>query len=557
MGNVFIVRSKRVFTAERGVDVPRELAFAVELPVGASNAEGSGRIAHIGAPDDVIAAYPAGTPIIDFGDRFICPGFHDAHLHFFHTAVYNSPYVLMHMGESEAELVARTREFAAALPPSAWVVTQGWRDYRWNPPVPPTKCSLDEAFPDRPCAMCSGDGHTLWLNSRALEALGVHRDSEPPAGGIYDRDENGELTGIIREAAAMELQPRLLEWLTQADFERAYTEQMARMAAQGITSICDMSLMPLPGCDFIREDIYEALDARGALTLRAHLFPTLLDDQTRLERMQERYGAPTASTLIKAPGFKQFFDGVSSQHTAYLTEPYTNARHPGDRGHLTVSAERMRELVLSAAERGHAVRIHTIGDGAIHAALDIFEEALARFGAPKQGRNTLEHLENLLADDLGRLAKLDVVASSQPCHITLDPGGPERDLGLERSRIMWPFATYERLGVTQAFGTDSPITPVTSMNVLYTAVTRQDPATHEPAGGWLPEERIPMAQAIRNYTFGSACAAGREREIGSLEAGKLADFVVLDHDLTACEADDIQATRVLATYVGGRCVFEA
>lgn len=557
MGNVFIVRSKRVFTAERGVDVPRELAFAVELPVGASNAEGSRRIAHIGAPDDVIAAYPAGTPIMDFGDRFICPGFHDAHLHFFHTAVYNSPYVLMHMGESEAELVARTREFAAALPPSAWVVTQGWRDYRWNPPVPPTKCSLDEAFPDRPCAMCSGDGHTLWLNSRALEALGVHRDSEPPAGGIYDRDENGELTGIIREAAAMELQPHLLEWLTQADFERAYTEQMARMAGQGITSICDMSLMPLPGCDFIREDIYEALDARGALTLRAHLFPTLLDDQTRLERMQERYGAPTASTLIKAPGFKQFFDGVSSQHTAYLTEPYTNARHPGDRGHLTVSAERMRELVLSAAERGHAVRIHTIGDGAIHAALDIFEEALARFGAPKQGRNTLEHLENLLADDLGRLAKLDVVASSQPCHITLDPGGPERDLGLERSRIMWPFATYERLGVTQAFGTDSPITPVTSMNVLYTAVTRQDPATHEPAGGWLPEERIPMAQALRNYTLGSACAAGRECELGSLEAGKLADFVVLDHDLTACEADDIQATRVLATYVGGRCVFEA
>ena len=557
MGNVFIVRSKRVFTAERAVDVPRELAFAVELPVGASNAEGSGRIAHIGAPDDVIAAYPAGTPIMDFGDRFICPGFHDAHLHFFHTAVYNSPYVLMHMGESEAELVARTREFAAALPPSAWVVTQGWRDYRWNPPVPPTKCSLDEAFPDRPCAMCSGDGHTLWLNSRALEALGVHRDSEPPAGGIYDRDENGELTGIIREAAAMELQPRLLEWLTQADFERAYTEQMARMAAQGITSICDMSLMPLPGCDFIREDIYEALDARGALTLRAHLFPTLLDDQTRLERMQERYGAPTASTLIKAPGFKQFFDGVSSQHTAYLTEPYTNARHPGDRGHLTVSAERMRELVLSAAERGHAVRIHTIGDGAIHAALDIFEEALARFGAPKQGRNTLEHLENLLADDLGRLAKLDVVASSQPCHITLDPGGPERDLGLERSRIMWPFATYERLGVTQAFGTDSPITPVTSMNVLYTAVTRQDPVTHEPVGGWLPGERIPMVQALRNYTLGSACAAGRECEFGSLEAGKLADFVVLDHDLTACEADDIQATRVLATYVGGRCVFEA
>lgn len=557
MGNGFIARSKRVFTAERGFDAPRELAFAVELPAGASGAEGSGRITHIGAPEDVLAACPASMPVLDFGDRLICPGFHDAHLHFFHTAVYNSPYVLMHMGKSEAELVARTRDFAATLPPHAWVVTQGWRDYRWDPPVPPTKRSLDDAFPDRPCAMCSGDGHTLWLNGRALEALGISRDSEPPAGGIYDRDENGELTGIIRESAAMELQPRLLEWLTQADFERAYAEQMARMAAQGITSICDMSLMPLPGCDFIREDIYEALDARGELTLRAHLFPTLLDDQTRLERMQERYGASGASTLIKAPGFKQFFDGVSSQHTAYLTDPYTNARYPGDRGHLTVSAERMRELVLAAAERGHAVRIHTIGDGAIHAALDIFEEAQARFGAPQQGRNTLEHLENLLPGDLSRLAELGIVASSQPCHITLDPGGPERDLGEERSRIMWPFATYERLGVTQAFGTDSPITPVTSMNVLYTAVTRQDPFTHAPAGGWLPGERIPMAQALRNYTLGSACAAGRDHELGSLEVGKLADFVVLDRDLTTCAEDEIQETRVLATYVGGRCVHEA
>lgn len=543
----FIVRSKRVFTAERSCTAPRELAFAVDE---------AGRIAHVGAPDDVIAACPAATPVVDFGDRFICPGFHDAHLHFFHTAVYNSPFVLMHMGESEAELVARTREFAATLPEGAWVVTQGWRDYRWDPPVPPTKRSLDEAFPDRPCAMCSGDGHTLWLNSRALEELGITRDSEPPAGGIYDRDASGELTGVIREAAAMELQPRLLEWLSQADFERAYTEQMARMAEQGITSICDMSLMPLPGCDFIREDIYEALDARGALTLRAHLFPTLLDDMSRLERLQERYGAPDASPLIKAPGFKQFFDGVSSQHTAYLTEPYANPRYPGDRGHLTVSAERMRALVLAAAERGHAVRIHTIGDGAIHAALDIFEEARARFGLPTQGRNTLEHLENLLPGDIARLHDLGIVASSQPCHITLDPGGPERDLGEERARIMWPFATYARAGVQQAFGTDSPITPVTSMNVLYTAVTRQDPVTHEPAGGWLPSERIPMAQALGNYTLGSACAAGRERELGSLEPGKFADFVALDRDLTACAPDEIQATRVLATYVGGRCVYE-
>lgn len=539
----YIVRSQRVFTSAPGVASARPLAFAVAAD----------RIAYVDEFDRVQAEAGPGTPVVDLGDALVCPGFHDAHLHFFHTALGSSPYMLMDMGKSEADLVAKTRAFAASLPDDAWVITQGWRDYRWDPPVPPTKRSLDEAFPDRPCAMYSGDGHTMWLNSRALELVGITRDSVPPQGGAYDKDQNGELTGIVREAAAMQLLPRMLEWISPERIERVYADQMARMAQQGITSICDMSLMPLPGLDFIREDIYEALESRDQLTLRAHLFPTLLDDQSRLEAMQDRY---RESALLRAPGFKQFFDGVSSQHTAYLTDPYSNPHFPGDRGRLTVPAEKMRAMVLAAAERGHAVRIHTIGDGAIHEALDIFEEARRRFGAPTQGRNTLEHLENLLPGDIDRLRELGVLASSQPCHITLDPGGPERDLGPERSRIMWPFATYLARGVDQAFGTDSPITPVTSMNVLYTAVTRQDPFTHEPAGGWLPGERIRAADAVRIYTAGSAAACGRERELGQIAPGMLADFIVLGRDITACDPREIQSVQVLATYVGGRQVFE-
>lgn len=541
----YIVTSKRVFTSAVGDDAARPLAFAV---VG-------DRIEFMGTPADVIAACAPGTPVLDFGDAFICPGFHDAHLHFFHTALGASPYLLMHMGESEAELVARTVEFAAGLPNPAWVVTQGWRDYRWDPPVPPTKRSLDEAFPTRPCVMYSGDGHTLWMNTCALEALGVTRDSVPPQGGSYDRDENGELTGIIREAAAMELLPRCLEWLTEDDIARAYEDQMTRMAEQGITSICDMALMPHPGCDFIRDDVYEKLSREGKLTLRVHMYPTLLDDQSRLEDLQDRY-AGDEFPLLRAPGFKQFFDGVSSQHTAWLTEPYTNARFDGDCGRPTVPTDHMRELVLAAAERGHSVRIHTIGDRAIHEALDIFEEALAWYGASMQGRNTLEHLENLLPEDIDRLADLGVLASSQPGHITLDPGGPERDLGPERSRIMWPFATYTARGVEQAFGTDSPITAVTSMDVLYCAVTRQDPFTHEPSGGWLPSERISAADALRIYTAGSAAAVGREHELGQIAPGYLADFVVLDRDITVCDPEEIQSAQVLVTYVGGQRVYE-
>lgn len=541
----YVVTSERVFTSAADAAAPVPLAFAVA----------GDRISLVGAPDEVIAAVPAGTPVRDFGEALVCPGFHDAHLHFFHTALGASPFLLMHMGESEAELVERTKEFADSLPVHAWVVTQGWRDYRWDPPVPPTKRSIDEAFPDRPCVMYSGDGHTLWLNSRALEELGVTRDSVPPQGGSYDKDEDGELTGIVREAAAMELLPRCLAWLTEEDIARAYADQMGRMAEQGITSVCDMALMPHPGCDFIRDDVYERLSRDGGLTLRVHMYPTLLDDQSRLEDLQERY-AGDEFPLLRAPGFKQFFDGVSSQHTAWLTDPYANARFDGDCGRPTVPADRMRELVLAAAERGHSVRIHAIGDRAIHEAIDIFEEARAWYGEPLQGRNTLEHLENLLVGDIDRLREAGVLASSQPGHITLDPGGPERDLGPERSKIMWPFATYGERGVEQAFGTDSPITAVTSMDVLYCAVTRQDPFTHEPAGGWLPGERIPASDALRIYTAGSAAAAGREDELGQIAPGMLADFVVLDRDVTACDPQEIQQARVLATFVGGRQVFE-
>ena len=351
----------------------------------------------------------------------------------------------------------------------------------------------------------------------------------------------------------MQLLPRCLEWLGEDRIASAYADQMKRMAEQGITSICDMSLMPMPGCDFIRDDVYDKLQAAGKLGIRAHLFPTLLDDQSRLEELQTRYAN---NALLSAPGFKQFFDGVSSAHTAYLTEPYTNPRFPGDRGRLTVPVERMRKLVLAAAERGHTVRIHVIGDGAIHAALDIFEEAAELYGLPQHGHNTLEHLENLLPQDIDRLRKLNIIASSQPCHITLDPGGPERDLGLERSRIMWPFATYKQRGIRQAFGTDSPITAVTSMNVLYTAITRQDPRSRWPEGGWLPSERIDAATALRNYTLGSAYAAGDEQNLGSLEPGKYADLVVLDQNPLTVAPQELQATKVQATYLAGNLIYE-
>lgn len=541
-----VIKSECVFTGARSAAVPAALAIEQD------------HIVAVGPHADVLEfvrttnAGQAAAEVRDFGDALLVPGLHDSHLHFFHSAMYSSPLATTFMGISEADCVSRMQQFAQKRP-SGWLLAQGWREYRWNPPVLPTKHSLDAAFPTRPTALYSGDAHTLWLNSAALAELGLHRESVPPAGGTYDRDASGELTGIVREAAAMELMPKIMGSFTDAEVAAAYRGFLARLAENGITSVCDMSLMAHPGLDFIRDDIHATLLERGELTARVHLFPTLLEDMSRFEDMRANYTGP----CLQAPGFKQFFDGVSSQHTAWVSEPYTNAHFKGDCGHATVDATTMRTYVLAAAKKGYPVRIHTIGDAAIHAALDIFEEARRLYGSlPAGRRNCLEHLENFLPEDIGRLKDLQVIAAVQPPHITLDPGGPERDLGAERVSYMWPFRSLLDAGAVLAFGTDSPVVDVASMDILYSALTRQDPTSHEPSGGWLPTERIGMAEALRAYTQGSAAAAGRRHELGTLEPGMLADVTVIDRNLLTCSPEHIQSAQVLATFMGGRCVFE-
>lgn len=487
------------------------------------------------------------TEVIDYGDALIMPGFHDAHLHYFHSALYLSPLAERFVGENEADAVARLAPLAARRPADSWLLTQGWRDYLWNPAGMPSRASLDAAYPTRPVAMYSGDAHTLWLNSCALERLGITEDSEPPAGGSYDKDADGHLTGIVREAAAMELMPRIVAEFSREELLCAYRSFERYLNEHGITGVCDVSLMAMPGLDFVRDDLFGALEEAGELTVRVSMFPTLLEDRSRLADLQAAHTGP----LLSARGFKQFFDGVSSQHTAWVHDPYTNARFEGDCGRPTVGAEVMEALVAPAADEGSPVRIHAIGDEAIHRCLDIFEAHPV--AAP--AHHTIEHLENFQPDDIARLARADVIASVQPRHITLDPGGPERDLGPERVPYMWPFRTLLDSGATLAFGTDSPVTDIDPIDAVYTAVTRRDADTHEPLEGWLPEERITLAEALRAYTAGSAAAAQREGELGQLAPGMFADIVVLDPNPFELAPEDIQQAQVQATYVAGKKVY--
>ena len=536
-----ILKSTRIFTAEPGENATMSGSVAIE----------GGRIAFVGS-DEAAAAYVGpGTIVTDLGDAFVCPGFHDSHLHFFPSAMDRSPYVVSARAPCPEDCVEALKQVEDMRPKDEFMLSYGWYHPLWDNPVLPTKDILDAAYPDRPVCLQSGDSHTLWTNSKGLEKFGITKDSVPPAGGVYQKDENGELTGIIQETAATALIPTMLAF-SEEETNAGIAQFLADLNAEGITSVCDVSLLAVPGGDFVRDDVYRALEERGDLTVRINMFPTALEDLSRARKLRDEFAD---NDLLRSPGLKQFFDGVSSTHTAWLTEPYANAHFDGDCGSPVTDPERMRRIVLGAAEEGFAVRIHTIGDKAIHVALDIFEEAREKFG-PVRGQNGLEHLENLLPEDIARLAELDVSANCQPPHTVLDPNGIERDLGPKRAQWMWPYRSYLDKGVKFSFGTDSPVVDINSREVIYDAVTRQSPATGEPVGGWQPQERICAADAIRAYTLGSAIAAGRGDEVGSLAPGKLADIAVLDTDLTTCDPEDILRANVLATYLGGKKVYE-
>ena len=488
-----ILNSTRIFTAEPGVDATMDGSIAIE----------GGRIAFVGPREEAAAYAGPGTETVDLGDAFVCPGFHDSHLHFFPSAMDRSPYVVFCEGTCPEDCVEALKQVEDARPADEFMLSYGWYHPLWDDPVLPNKDILDAAYPDRPVCLQSGDSHTLWVNSKGLEKFGITKDSIPPAGGVYQKDENGELTGIIQETAATALIPTMLEF-SEEETNAGIRQFLADLNAEGITSVCDVSLLAVPGGDFVRDDVYRALHERGDLTVRINMFPTALEDLTRARKLRDEFAD---NDLLRSPGLKQFFDGVSSTHTAWLSEPYSNAAHEGECGAPVTDPERMRTIVLGAAEEGFAVRIHTIGDKAIHT--------------------------------------------------VLDPNGIERDLGPERAKLMWPYKSYLDAGVKFSFGTDSPVVDINSREVIYDAVTRQSPATGEPAGGWQPHEKIPAADAVRAYTLGSAIAAGRDDEVGSLTAGKLADLAVLDTDLVTCAPEDILGAKVLATSLEGMMVYEA
>lgn len=492
------------------------------------------------------------TRVLDFGDKVVMPGLHDAHLHMYMSGLYASPFIHVSFTDtSEQQCVEGLRELAERIPAERWLIGAGWYHPLWENPVLPSKKSLDAAYPDRPVCMVSGDCHTMWINSRGMELLGYDKNTPSPSGGTIDRDENGELTGIFHEGAATRLCGKIYQF-TQAEEDGFYKSFIDRLNQFGITSVCDMSMMAASGADFIRDDIYARLLERNELNVRVSMFPTLTHKLERPIDMRDKY----QDSMLQCNGVKHFFDGVSSCHTAYLKEPYANAYYDGDCGALSVNADEMRKLVLEAVEHDFSVRVHTIGDQAIHLMLDYFEEAQQRYGKKPYLQHTLEHLENFQYEDIARLKRADVLASVQPPHMMIDPKGIERDMGMDRIALMWPFRRLLQEGVVLAFGTDSPVVDVNPFHGIYNAVTRRSAFDKKPEGGWVPMEKITPFEAVSAYTYGAACAANRGNKVGTLAPGMYADICVLDHNIFEEEPECLLETSNLFTMVNGRIVYE-
>lgn len=491
------------------------------------------------------------TKIYDYENQMIVPGFQDAHVHALMSALIYAKKVLPIEGFSEQECIEAIGDFANQFGENEWVITSGWYLPMWKNPVLPTKASLDEVYPDKPVAMMSGDGHTLWLNSKGLEKLGLTDDSVPPVGGKYGKDEHGHLTGILFETAGLKATSEILDGNDEILFD-VYKEFQEHLVENGVTSICDVSMMAVEGRDQIKEKLYKELLSKKLLKARVNMFPTMTKNLNRPIKMREEYH----DSMLRFGGTKQFFDGVSSTHTAYLSEPYTNAYFKGDNGRTTIDPKDMEEFIMSAVENDMSIRIHTIGDGAIHLALDSFEKAEKKYGKKTNLQHTLEHLENIQEKDIKRLTDLHVIASVQPGHCLIDPKGIEKDLGLKRTKLMWAFRDMLDSGVALAFGTDSPIIDTIPLLTIYYAVTREN-IYGEPKGGWESHQKISVEEALIAHTYGSACAANRGQELGTLEVGKLADITVIDRDIINLPPKELLNAKICLTMTDGKVVYKA
>ncbi|MFC7393172.1 amidohydrolase [Scopulibacillus cellulosilyticus] len=522
-----------------------------DKPINAVIAIKGNKIIAIGSQKEVASFIGSETKRYDFKDELIMPGFNDFHIHLEQGSL--SEYCADLSGAaSEQEAVDILKKHVMEndnneIGKDKWILGFGWYHVFWDEPKLPHRSSIDKEFPDNPVCLLNSDVHGAWLNSKGLEILGINRDTPDPHGGKIIKDENGEPTGVLDEKAI-----NLAESILKVPLEqhpRFLKKFLEKAAEYGVTSVTDVSpLREESDLDYIKT--CGDFEKRGELTARIHFSYEINGELDYPKQLREKY----KSEMLKFTGLKGFLDGVPATYTAYLLDPYHD--NPSTSGEPLLDPKEVKNWVKEADKEGFRVRFHACGDGAIRLALDCYDLAQQTNGK-RDSRHSIEHVETVKPDDLDRFSELGVIASMQPEHVALfekfsENTYPSR-LGPNRAPY-FPIKTLMNHGATLAFGSDFPIVSLNPMYGVYRGITRVH-NDGEPKGGWFPEEKISLAETLRAYTLGGAYGNFEEDQLGTLEAGKLADIIVLNRNLFDVEASEILNSKVKLTIVDGKVVY--
>jgi predicted amidohydrolase YtcJ len=492
-----------------------------------------------------------GTKVIDAGGKLVLPGFVDCHIHFLEGSL-SLDRVNLNGAKNPADIQRILREYAAKHPGDSLILGAGWNYAMFGDEKLPHKKYLDEVFPDRPVFLVGFDGHTSWANSKALALADITGDLPDPVNGVIVRDaKTGEATGALKEAAT-QLMERVVPKPTKDEKLKALRAGIRWANQNGLTRVHSA------GGDFEEFDLYEELLRHNDLRLRMYiayfLNPPELGpkDLDAIEEARKKY----TSDWLSGGAVKMMLDGVVESHTAAMLEPYSD--DPSTKGKLFWEPEKYKEAVAELDKRGFQLFTHAIGDYAVRTALDAYENA-ENVNHTKDRRPRIEHIETVTAADIQRFGSLGVMASMQPLHAYPDDDTLKvwaGNNGPDRSSRGFAWHSIAASGGRLAFGSDWNVVTLNPWEGLQMAVTRQT-TERKPEGGWLPNERVTLEQAVEAYTLGAAYAGRREKTEGSIEPGKLADLIMVSQNIFEIEPHNIVKTKVMMTMVGGRVVYRA
>ena len=516
------------------------------------------RIMAVGTDAQIAGLRGPKTVVVDAQQHLVLPGFFDSHIHFMQGAL-SLQRVNLDETKTVAEILSSVRAFAKAHPADPWVLGRGW-SYPEFPGSLPDKKYLGEIIPDRPVYLEGFDGHTGWANSRALALAGITKDTpDPPNGEIVRDPQTGEATGALKEAVAN----LVVQHIPEPGRERrlAALQQAAELANKlGLTRVVGCGDDAPNSSDYLFLELFEQLQKQDKLTLRFsmsyYVSPQGLtrEDWSTIDLLRKQY--PPSNDWLSFDAAKLFLDGVIESHTAAMLSPYSD--DPSQTGSLRWAVGLYGETVKALDKQGIQIFTHAIGDKAVRTALDSYEAA-ALANHTSDARHRIEHIETVSIEDIPRFGSLGVIASFQPLHSYPDVDTLNiwlKNAGAERGRRAWAWQSIAQDGGKLAFGSDWPVVTMNPWYGIQTAVTRQT-RNGKPPGGFVPEQRLGLEQAIHSYTLGAAIGSRRDKSEGSIEPGKLADLIILSQDLFKLDPHQIYKTRVLLTVVGGKIVYRS